>query len=108
MSFTQVFRDRERRDEFWSLLRLLIEKFPEMLDGLDKVYEDDLREEDIEHYEIQRGKKYDSSSPKFMSGMVLVCQVMNLDNDESMFVISPFEQSEYLTAGLLAMADRTQ
>jgi hypothetical protein len=92
---TRVFKDNERRARFWEEFSQLVERYPEISDGLDDVLSGDMDE---------RGILYDPDSPKFVQGTVIIMSIRNVDHWESMFVIEPPEQSHYMTYGLIASA----
>lgn len=95
----RVFKSRARRDLFWQKFNALVEEFPEMINGIDAILNGDIDEE---------GLLYNPQSPKFVQGAVVVLSIRNLDHWESMFVIDPPEQSQYMTGGLLSAAHYLQ
>ena len=87
-----VFQDRKTRDAFWHDIREVIDRYPSIIDNLDAMLEGD---------EDGEGIPYDSASPKLIDGLVLIISIRNLDGWESSCTLDPYEQSAYMTQGLL-------
>lgn len=81
--------NRTKRDEFHRRLKELMGEYPEMFES----------PEDAEHCE-----HYDPSSPKVITGLVLVYSTQNLDRFEEIFWTDPAEQVHWLGIGLLKSA----
>lgn len=96
----ETILSHSRNKMFWDKLKVLIDEFPEILDGLDNAYED------LDHIAPFTSEYYDSEAPKLLSGVVLIVQPRNIQGYESVGVLYPNEQSRFLTEGLITHVDR--
>jgi hypothetical protein len=100
----QVWPSKDRQDEFFDRLRSLVAEFPELASHQARLFEDDPADE---CWTAADGfPAYDPTSPVDLGGLVVVTLFRNLDNFESMHVLTPVEQSNYLDLGLLQAAAR--
>ncbi len=88
-----IWQDEAQRESFWNEFETLLTRYPEIMNGLDQLYD---------HGEAcECGHEYDKESMKFFSGMVIVLACKNMNDDEGVIVLDPRSQSGYLTVGLL-------
>lgn len=92
----------ERRDQFWREINSVIDRYPELFDGMNDAFD--------HHHEgcdcNDDKEPYDPDSPKMAQAMVLLFSPKNLQGYETMAVFTPREQSSYMTDGLIAYATR--
>lgn len=88
-----IWKDEERRTEFFARLEHLLGDYPELLGPQDQ--------EDIVD-EVLNG--YDPNTPKLCNGIVLVLAYGNLDHWDELVTTQPKAQSHYMTIGMLHQA----
>ena len=88
-----IWKDNDRRAEFFARLEELIGEYPELLGPQDP---DDIVDEVVDGY--------DPKSPKIRTGIVLVLAYGNLDYWDELVPTSPLAQSHYMTIGMLHQA----
>lgn len=92
--------DKATWDNFFDDFRALLEKYPMIGNRMARGYaEDECTCEPEADF-----PKYDPNSPVFMQGVVIIVSHSNMDGFEDLSILEPFEQSTYLTAGLLSRA----
>lgn len=97
----RVFKDLDRRKEFWEKIRAVIDEYPEILKRFDEVFEYEAHDDaDL----LNRGKEYDPESPKYIHGFVLLLNIMNLDRDEMCCTLTPFDQPRMVTRGMISQS----
>jgi hypothetical protein len=98
-----VWPDKRTRDAFFTELRLLVDRYPNLADHMSRDYADDPTDE---HWgdENEDYAKYDPKSPMFLQGIVLVISHTNMEHYEDLTVLDPYEQSSYMTKGILSAA----
>lgn len=90
--------NRKIREDFFAELKVLLDKYPH-LGAMD------IREVDDED-DIDEGyPAFDPNSPMILQGVVLVLSYSNLEHYENIQILTPFEQSYYMSCGLLTRAD---
>jgi hypothetical protein len=98
MDDTRVFKDKQREALFWDEINQVIDRYPEVLVGMDCCYS---YEDDDSEDRLNRGRDYDPNSPKYISGMAILLNVVNLDRDEANCTLTPPTQPRIVTRGLL-------
>lgn len=90
-----IWKSKDQRAAFWQEIDELLSRYPEVMNGLDLLYE---------HHDSNDcpcGEEYDPKTLKFFNGKVFILSCKNLDEHEGIVVLDPQEQSMYMTVGLL-------
>lgn len=87
-----VWRDVDRQQAFFAKLEGLLSEFPEIVDR------------DVEELTDEILDGYDPSSPKMLTGLVVLVAHDNLADWSEMTVLHPRQQSHYMTTGMLHQA----
>lgn len=98
-----IWPTKQVRDNFFEELRALIERYPTLADRMARSYAEDPA--DLAWGEIGDGyPAYDPASPMFLQGIVVLVSYCNLEHFENLTILDPFEQSHYMTAGMVDKA----
>ena len=72
---------------------------------LDKYYDVTVDDDDLFGFEKDETRpEYNTESPKYISGVVVVVAVSNIEGYDHIFVHTPVNQNTYLTSGMLMEA----
>lgn len=93
-------RDRE----FWDEIQAVLDKYPETTRALTYWYSDQDPFDESDADRITQYGAFDASSPVIHHGIVMAIVVRNMQGYETMYLISPPEQSAYLTDGIITNA----
>lgn len=89
--------NKQTRDQFFAEFKELLEKYPHLKsteDAPERFGED-----------MEDGyPEFDPASPLILQGIVVILSYSNLEHFEDIQILDPFEQSFYMSYGLLARA----
>lgn len=96
-----MWPDKQKRDEFFDELRALLNKYPNLANYQARKYAFDAANMEApgDGYPV-----YDPASPMFLQGVVVLLTHSNMENYEDLQILDPYEQSHYLTVGMLSRA----
>lgn len=89
--------NKQTRDQFFAEFKELLEKYPHLKST------DDAPErfgEDV----VDGYPEFDPTSPLILQGVVIILSYSNLEHFENIQILNPFEQSFYMSYGLLNRA----
>lgn len=92
---------KEKKNEFFEDLRALIAKHPNLADRMAR----ENAEVPICIEEHDDGTdQYDPDSPVLLEGIVVLLSFTNLERYENLIILDPYEQSSFMTNGMLNRA----
>lgn len=97
-----TWTSKQHRDAFFVDLRDLLAKYPNIAGHMAREYENDPTNpawSPDESYD-----RFNPRSPMIVQGIVLIVSHANLEHYEDVATLSPFEQSTFMTQGLLSKA----
>ena len=97
-----IWPKRQRQDEFFARLEALMSEYPEITNVMSRQYALDPADSMWESTNDQPG--YDPSSPVMVTGIVLIVTSTNTEGWEDMTVSEPYQQSIYMTHGIIGEA----
>lgn len=98
----KTWPDKQTRDTFFDELRALIARYPNLSDHMARHYEN--CPEDHGWDEEDGYPAYDLKSPMFLQGVVVIVSHANMEHYEDLDVLTPYEQSGFMTTGMLSRA----
>ena len=100
-----IWPSKSRRDDFFERFRSLIDDFPELAKASTEFQELQYGSPDEKLEDAELGyPSFDAAVPNAVHGIVVILHWRNLDGYEDSMVLEPWEQSEYLTEGLISDA----
>lgn len=99
---TQTWPNRQVHEQFFDELRALLERYPNITDRMIMDYEDNPSNP---HWSHDGG--YDHFSPKsptFLQGVIVLVSYSNMEHYEDLNVLEPYEQSSFMSVGMLSRA----
>lgn len=96
MTKVDVWNNKQQRAEFFAELSTLLEKYANIAENMARNYTADPT--------AGWDPEYDPTSPVIVRGIVIVITHANMENFEDLQILEPYDQSHYLTAGMLGRA----
>lgn len=97
-----IWPNKKIRDEFFEELRALLEKYPNISNHMIRMYDEDPTNacwSPSDGYPI-----FDPNSPIFLQGVVIVVSHSNMEHYEDLSILEPYDQSHFLSGGILNRA----
>lgn len=98
-----IWANKQQREEFFTKLRAVLDEYPNISQRMIHSYQDDPTHACWDHG-AEGYVAFDPSSPMFLQGVVLIVTHANLEHYEDLDVLAPYEQSNFMTLGLLTKA----
>lgn len=98
-----VWASKQHRDAFFADLRELMARYPCIANGMAREYDSDPTNSkwsgDDNGYD-----RFNPKSPMILQGVVVIVSHANLEHFEDMVTLVPYEQSGFMTQGMLTKA----